>query len=310
MVRWPLPVLLLLSPLLAGCTDFDADRQNYLFVQGIDVSAPEVGSGRLVLLVNTTIDNSEARSGELRLLTKAFDRDTGLLVASVTTPAPPLGKEETRIVSTRLDLPRAAGYRLEVDLYQDDRMIRQGNLEVGNLANLEPNLYDSGLRINTIDFEVLDTAGNRTSVRATAYLTNEGTGASRPLSLQLKAREVGTGLLVAQVWAQVGAIGLDATRAFNATLALPDGYNYDVEAVLWDGEIIVERGVGQVQFAPTTVVNPGQQVIVTRPDLDDFAGGGADGESSGDEATPGLGFFAVLAVLLLAAIALRRRSTR
>jgi PGF-CTERM protein len=311
MVRWSFLSLLLVAPLLAGCTDFDdARRENYLFVQGIDVSAPEVGSGRIVLLVNTTIDNSEARSGDLRLLVKAFDRDTGLLVRSVETPAEPLGKEETRIVSTRLDLPRASGYRLEVDLYQDERLLRGGNLDVSNLANLEPNRYDSGLRISTIDFEVLDTVGNRTSVRATAYLTNEGGGASRPLSLQLKAREVSTGLLVAQVWAQVGAIRLDATRAFNATLSLPDGYNYDVEAVLWDGEIIVERGVGHVQFAPTTVVNPGQQVVVTRPNLEDFAGGAGDGDGDSGEETPGIGVLAVLAALLLAAVALRRRSTR
>lgn len=307
--------LLLLVPLLAGCTDFDAGRQNYLFVQGIDVSAPEVGTGRLVLLVNVTVDNSEAESGDLRVLTKAFDQDTGLLVKSVWTDVEPFGKEETRIVSVELDLPRANGYRLEVDLYQDDEIYRNARLDVGNLANLEPNLHDSGLRVSTIDFEVLSTAGNRTSVRATAYLTNEGTGASRPLSLQLKAREVSTDLLVAQVWAQVGSIGRDATRAFNATLSLPDGYNYDVEAVLWDGEIVVERGVGNVQFAPITTVNPGQSIVVTRPNLDEFAGGDGfggdgDGDSSGEEATPGPAFVAVLAVLVLAAFVLRRRSMR
>lgn len=308
MVRWSAFLLLLVAPLLAGCTDFDADRQNYLFVQGIDVSAPEVGSGRLVLLVNTTIDNSEARSGDLRILVKAFDHDTGLLVASVETPAPPLGKEETRTVSTRLDLPRANGYRLEVELYQDERLLRGGTLEVSNLQNLEPNLYDSGLRIAAMDFEVLGTQGNKTMLRATAYLTNEGTGTSRPLSLQLKAREVATDLLVAQVWAQVGAVRLDATRAFNATLVLPAGYNYDVEAVLWDGDIIVERGVGHVQFAPTTVVNPGQQVVVNRPNLDDFVSG--DGDKGDDAATPGLAPALVLAALVAIALVLRRRALR
>lgn len=308
MVRWSLVALLLLAPLLAGCTDFDAERPvNYVFVQGIDVSAPEVGSGRLVLLVNTTVDNSMAPSGDLRLLTKAFDQSTGLLVQQVETPVPPLGKEETRIVSTRLDLARAPGYRLQVDLYQDDEVVRGAALDVGNLDSLEPNLYDTGLRIAAIDFEVLSTAGNRTSVRSTVYLTNEGRQGSRPLSLQLKAREVSTSLLAAQVWAQVGPVPLDATRAHNATLSLPDGYNYAVEAVLWDGDIIVERGVGHVQFAPATVVDPGQKVVVTRPDLDHFIDGspGAS-EDGGENSTPGPGLFAILAVLALAAVLVRR----
>ncbi|MHB1260882.1 MAG: DUF7490 domain-containing protein [Thermoplasmatota archaeon] len=309
MVRWSSLLLLFLVPLLAGCTDFDEERQNYVFVQGIDVSAPEVGSGRIVLLVNTTLDNSMAPSGDLRLLTKAFDQSTGLLVEQVETPVAPLGKEETRIVSTRLDLVRAPGFRLSVDLYQDDQVVRGASLDVGNLDSLEPNLYDTGLRIAAMDFEVLSTSGNRTSVRATVYLTNEGREGSRPLSLQLKAREVSTSLLAAQTWASVGSVSLDATRAYNATLSLPDGYNYAVEAVLWDGDIIVERGSGHVQFAPTTIVNPGQQVVVTRPELEDFIGrdqGASDGDAN---STPGPGLFAILAMLALAAV-LARRSLR
>src|SRR5688572_14612026 len=159
MVRWSSAALLLLAPLLSGCTDFDEGHENYVFVQGIDVSAPEVGSGRIVLLVNTTVDNSMARSGDLRLLTKAFDQSTGLLVEQVETAVPPLGKEETRIVSTRLDLVRAPGFHLQVDLYQDDKVVRGASLDVGNLASLEPNLYDTGLRIAAMDFEVLGTSG-------------------------------------------------------------------------------------------------------------------------------------------------------
>jgi hypothetical protein len=304
-------MVFLLAPLLAGCTDFDEDRVNYVFVQGIDVSAPEVGSGRIVLLVNTTIDNSMAPSGDLRLLTKAFDLSTGLLVEQVETPVEPLDDEETRIVSSRLDLVRAPGYRLSVDLYQDDKVVRGATLDVSNLDSLEPNLYDTGLRIAAMDFEVLDTGGSRnhTTVRATVYLTNEGREGSRPLSLQLKAREVSTSLLAAQVWASVGSVSLDATRAYNATLSLPGGYNYAVEAVLWDGDIIVERGVGHVQFAPTSVVNPGQQVVVTRPNLEDFVGGAGEADDGSSNSTPGLGLFAVLAVLALAAV-LARRSQR
>ncbi|HJQ93343.1 MAG TPA: hypothetical protein VJ874_03545 [Candidatus Thermoplasmatota archaeon] len=308
MVRWSLASLLFLVPLLAGCTDFDEGQENYVFVQGIDVSAPEVGSGRIVLLINATIDNSLARSGDLRLLTKAFDQSTGLLVDQVATTVPPLGKEETRIVSTRLDLARAPGFRLQVDLYQEEKVIRGATLDVSNLDRLEPNLYDTGLRIAAMDFEVLGTAGNRTTVRSTVYLTNEGREGSRPLSLQLKAREVSTSLLAAQVWAQVGSVAMDATRAYNATLTLPDGYNYAVEAVLWDNDIIVERGVGHVQFAPTAILDPGQKVVVTRPNLDDFAGGQGVSDDEDSASTPGPGLVLVLAALAVAAAALRRMS--
>jgi hypothetical protein len=308
MVRWSLAALLFLAPLLSGCTDFSSEGDNVLIVRGIDLSAPEVGSGHLVLAVNLTLDNLESSSGPLKLVAKAYDGSTGLLVQTATTEVPSIAKDRTKNVELRLELPRAAAYRLEVEVYQDERLVQVASVQAGNLDHLEPNTHDTGLRVAQLDFEVVSTAGNRTGVRTSVYLTNEGKSDSRPLSLQLKAREVSTSLLADEVWASVGSIGRDETQVYNGSLSLPDGFNYEVEAVLWDGQVIVERGSGFVQFAPRTTVTPGQGIVVSTPDLGAFDRGDAYGAGDGgsENASPGPGLFVILGVLALAAVVARR----
>lgn len=298
-------VPLVLAALLAGCTDF-SDEDAALSIRSIDVSAPEVGAGRFVLAVHVTLDNEGGRTGDVNATVKAFDGSTGLLVGTAQTAAGRLAKDRTHAIEVRIELPRAASYRLSIDIEEEDQLVYRTTVNAGNLAALEPNLYDTGLRIAASDFRVLSTAGNRTTIQASIYLTNEGATDSRPLSLQVKAREDSTDLLVDEEWASVGAVRRDATDLVNVTLSMPDRYNYVVEATLWDGDIIVERGEGRVQFAPTATVDPGRNVVVSTPDLTDFQydrGNSADSASK----TPGLGL-GMVAAALVALVALRRRT--
>ncbi|MEK6974852.1 MAG: hypothetical protein AABY18_00755 [Candidatus Thermoplasmatota archaeon] len=297
-------VLTLLAGVLAGCTDF-SDSGGDLQIRSLDVSAPEVGAGRFVLAVSVALDNEGGRSGPVNVTVKAYDAATGLLVGTATTSAGRLAKERTHAIEVRIDLPRANGYRLTVDVDEDDLLVYRTTVNAGNLANLEPNLYDTGLRVEVNDFRVLDTAGERTQVHAAVYLTNEGASDSRPLSLQVKAREQSTGLISDDNWVPVGAIRRDATRSINTTLGLSPGYNYDIEATLWDGDIIVERGSGEVLFAPKTTTSPGQSVVVTTPDLGDLAFDRGSGDSKSSK-TPGLGFVAA-ALALVGVVFVRRR---
>ncbi len=293
------------ATLLSGCTDFDAGEGN-IVVRGIDLSAPVVNSGSLLLVANVTLDSVSAASGDLVLSAKAYDSATGLVVQDVHRDVASIGKDKTSNVELGLDLPRADGYRIHVEVRRDGQLIQVAQITASNLGALQPNTHDTGLRVAGMDFEVLSTAGNRTDVLVTAYLVNEGTQDSRPLSLQLKARETSTGLLAAQTWIAVNPIGREETAAYNSTVALPEGFNYEVEAILWDGRIIVERGSGFVQFAPRTVVPPGTDIIVSTPDLDAFLRDRAQGDSGSAAKTPGPGLLVVAAALALAAVVARR----
>jgi hypothetical protein len=322
--------------LLAGCTDFDKKPEgltNRIGIISIDVAAPEVSTGTVVLAVTTTLDNLQAESGVLRLELKAFDTETNMLTTNGTAEVGAITKNTSKPVEVRLHVPRSAGYRIEVQVYQDGRIVQQGRVTVLNLEALEPTLYDTGLRIAQIDTEVLDATDGRVRVRCPVYITNESGQASRPLRLQLKAREVSTSILADEQWLDIGAVGRDETSVSELQLSMPDGFNYALEAFIWDGPVIVERGSGKVQFLPTYEEPADARIKVSDPDISVFAanqhasylgipgGSSAVGDSGhapvyygGDNSstpppatTPGLAVPLVAAALAAAALILRRR---
>jgi hypothetical protein len=300
-------LLLCLSGLLAGCTDFGSDGAE-LSVQGIDVSAPEVGAGRLVLAVLPTIDNDGGRSGPLNVTVKAYDGATGLLVGSSDVAVGRIPKDQTRTLEARIELPRASGYRLVVEIEESGRLVHRAQLEARNLASLQPNVHETGLGIAASDFRLLSVANNRTRVQASIYLTNEGTESSRPLTLQVRAREEKTLLVVDEQWTSVGSIRRDATRPINVTLELPAGRDYGIEVTLWDGDIVAERGTGRVQFGPVATAAPPTGVTLTTPELTDLLyDRGAQGDTSKENKAPGLGLGLVAAAMLGLALVARRR---
>ena len=299
--------LLGLSGMLAGCTDF-SDDGNMLLVRDVDLAAPEVGAGRFVLEVTASIANEGGRSGAVNVTVKAYDSATGLLVGSASTAAGRFARDETRAVTVGIELARANAYRLRIDLEEGDELVHRADLEARNLDTLAPNVHDTGLRIAASDFRLLGTQGNRTTVQASVYLTNEGAVDSQPLSLQVRAREDKTSLVVDEAWTSVGAIRRDATRPVNVTLDLPAGYNYGVEVTLWDGDLIVERGAGRVQLGPVSTSAPTSGAVLTTPTLSDlrFDQGDSDRASKASK-TPGVGVGVVAVALAGLALIVRRR---
>lgn len=314
-VRFAMVVALVL---LAGCTDFDAQnvQSSDLRILSIDVAAPTVSTGALQLLVNITLDNGAGASGPVDLVVKAFDESTGLLVLTRGAHPDKLPAHSTRSIPVPLDLPRAAAYRAEVDVYEEGRLVVVQAVSASNLEALAPNLHSTGLAITAIDFHVADTKTGRATIRATAELTNEGRAPTALLRIQLKAREVTTSLIADEKWADVPQVAVDATQPVAVDLNVPDGYNYAVDAVLWDGGVIVERGTGNVQLAPQATLPSGQEIVVTHPDITAFrnapqaaddraqAGSGASRSS----ATPAPGIAVGVVALLGAVLLLRRRS--
>lgn len=311
-MRGVVVMALTLCFLLSGClNEFDEPQTpNFLRISGIDVSAPIVKSGTMTLAVNVSLDNTEASSQDIRLVVKAYDQSTGFLVTTNTADVGVIPEDRTIAVEVHLDVPRSSGYRIQVQVFEDDQLTLQGTVTASNIDALEPNVFDTGLRISTMDFIVRNVTGARVEIAAKVYVTNEDAAASQPLDMQVKAREVSTGLLADERWTQIPSVGTEETVPSEVTLDVPDEYNYVVEAILWDGNIIVERGSQPVQLLPNFTKDPEQDIVVTNPDVDDFVRGPDQGRGS-IETTRAPGVGALLATMaVLGALALTARRMR
>lgn len=319
-------VLLALS---AGClnTFEEPATPHFLRITNLEISPALVLSQEVVLNVTSYLDNrGGGDSGAARLQAKAFGDANGFLLAEADSVVGVVDGETTRPISMTVKVPREGGVRIDVILFEDDLARQTASVRASNLGSLEPEVLDTGLRIQDVDFVVRDVApgSNRTGARATIqtdlYVTNEGDRPSEDLRVQVKAREVSTRLISDVAWVGTGAIAAGATVIRSVNLTVPEGYNYAFEILTWRGEVIVARSEGVVQLAPTYVKPKDQEVVTDQTNVRDFlsptqappfSGFNGDAAGSSNQVAPNVpgpgAAVLVLAVLAASSIVLVRR---
>lgn len=252
-----------------GCLrDFEESR---LRITDLDISAERVTSTSVLLNVTTYIENNgKGESGEVKLILKAFDSTSGLLVGETTTPAESINKDQTVSVSQLIDVEREGEYRIDVVLFEDEKRLRQRSVQIYGIGDLTPNVHDIGIKIQEMDFLVENVTDSRVAIGVDIYLTNEGDFTSEDLPMLVKAREVDAGLLADKVWITTCNIEKEKTIINSCEIAVPDGYNYIVEALIWKNDTIVERGEGVVQLNPKRTIPKDEKVVSSDIRVRDF----------------------------------------
>ena len=299
--------ILIISLMTCGCLrDFKESR---LTIAETDISPERVTSTDVLLNVTTYVENrGDGESGEAKLILKAFDSASGLLVGETTTSAGSIDEDKTLPVSQLISVEREGGYRIDVVLFEDDRRLRRQSMQISGIGDLTPNIHDIGIRIQEMDFLVKNVTDSRVVIGVDLYLTNEGDSTSENLSMLVKAREVDAGLLADKVWITTGSIKKETTIIRSCEIAVPDGYNYIVEALIWKNDTIVERGEGVVQLNPKRTIPKDEEIVSDKIRVDDFMPEPEAmeyGEATGGvKKTPG--FTAILAAITIVVAVLTR----
>ncbi len=261
--------ILIISLMTCGCLrDFEESR---LTIAETDISPERITSTDVLLNVTTYVENrGDGESGDAKLILKAFDSASGLLVGVTTTSAGSIDKDKTLPVSQLISVGREGGYRIDVVLFEDDRRLRRQSMQISGIGDLTPNIHDIGIKIQEMDFLVENVTDSRVVIGVDLYLTNEGDSTSEDLSMLVKAREVDAGLLADKIWITTGSIEKETTIIRSCEIAVPDGYNYIVEALIWKNDTIVERGEGVVQLNPKRTIPKDEEIVSDKIRVDDF----------------------------------------
>jgi hypothetical protein len=252
--------------LSAGCL-----KESSVAVTDISVGADKVTGAEVTLNVSTEIRNVRGVStGISRVQLRAYDTASGLVVAEQTSDAGFLGVGGTASVTQLITLPRIGSYRLVSTVFEDGQRKGQGEKTVYNLERLVPDVQEIGLSITDIDFLVTKVAGDRTTIRADIYFTNDNRVPSGAFDVEVKAKEEDARLLADKQRAHIESIGPDATRVSSVTLSVPDQYNYGVEVIVWKNETIVKRGEGSVRLRPGFIMDNDSQFVTKKIETSKF----------------------------------------
>ena len=292
--------ILIISLTTCGCLrDFEESR---LTIAETDISPERVTSTDVLLNVTTYVENrGDGESGDAKLILKAFDSASGLLIGETTTSAGSIDEGKTIPVLQQISVEREGGYRIDVVLFEDDKRLRRQSLQISGIGDLTPNIHDIGIKVQEMDFLVENVTDSRVVIGVDLYLTNEGDSTSEDLPMLVKAREVDAGLLADKIWITTGSIKKETTIIRSCDIAVPDGYNYIVEALIWKNDTIVERGEGVVQLNPKRTIPKDEEIISDTIRVDDFMPESEardyGGVTGGMEKAPG--FTSMLAAIMI-----------
>ena len=267
-------LVLLLPVALAGCLN-EHEPAHHLRVLGVDVQPARVLSTDVDRNVTASLDNRGGGDAEdVRLVAKAYSEEKGFLLFENESLVGVIPGDTTRAVSMHVTVPREGNARIEVVVFEEDQGRMSASVTARNLQTLEPEVFDTGLRISDVDFRVqrVDGSGNgtRATIQTDLYLTNEGKDVSENLRLQVKARELSTRLVADVQWLDTGGVLAGTTVIRSVNLTVPDRYNYVFEILTWRSDVIIARSEDYVQLAPTFEKPKDSEVVTTGADVRDF----------------------------------------
>ncbi|MDD2836745.1 MAG: hypothetical protein PHY05_11445 [Methanothrix sp.] len=310
---------------LSGCTE--KSERNPLSVTNMEIVPGQIKTSTIELFVTTYIKNSDEGTAALSskntsLILKATSSDRDFLVNQSTAFIGKIAPGETVNVTTMLTLPKKGGYSLEATLFEEGKEMDRGYRMVSNLDSLQADSKAINLRIDGIDFLVRKAAEEKVVIQSDIYVTNFGAKSSQDYKLMLKATDIDSKLVADKQWSNTGIIAPDETVIRSVNLTVPDRYNYVVDVLIWSNSTIVGQGQDYVQLNATTMLGDKERLAArgTRTgafvneeaaaqpaemSVGRFENATMSAEAAREE--PGFPALAALAMIGLAAIALRKR---
>ncbi|MEF8786084.1 MAG: PGF-CTERM sorting domain-containing protein [Haloarculaceae archaeon] len=296
----------------------------------LTVSAGEVTGETVDLQLDARLSNHDGVSENVTVEFRAVGTDSGLVETRKTVSVGEISRpKETRVVAN-LTVDRGTDYRLETVVYRDGQRRGSRSKTVSGTGSLPPGYADVGVNfyrftspdLPVIEYAIEDVQDNQTTMAVWTHLTNTGVDPSESVRVVLKARQVDSNIVADQTEVQVDSIEPGRTTVPRATLSVPSSYNYYLDAVLYQDDVVVGTARSGASLDPTKTVDVNTTTQDVGLEVSDFERGdsgtdsGVDNGDAGEradvtaegESGPGFGVAVTLVALVAGLLAVRRRS--
>jgi PGF-CTERM protein len=310
------------------------ERPGRVGVEEVTIATDAVQGATVTLAVTAHLRHVGGDSENVSVFFRAVDSETGFVRATARRNLSTVAGDREVTLTQPITVDREGGYRIEIITYQHGERVDETGRAVRGLGTLTPGYartavvfhrFDGGDdTLPSIQYSIADTGDERATLNVSTYLTNQGDEPSENLRVVLVARQAESGIVAARRTIRIGGIRPGRTATPAATLSVPDGYNYYLDAILWKDDVIVGSARSVANLDPTETIaanvtrrDVGLEVSDFEPDAErdrpDGTSGRGDAALDGrPRATgtpvsgPGFGVLAAL-VGLAAALMLARR---
>ncbi|ELZ55047.1 MULTISPECIES: DUF7490 domain-containing protein [Halorubrum] len=292
-------------------------------VAGATVAPGEIRGETAELRLGTDLEHRGGTVENVTVRHRAIGAESGLLVDETTVDVGDADFEGQRTVNGTITVEREGGYRIETVVFADGERRTSRTTRVSGVAALTPDYADTRVGFTdgsvwpTVAVSVADAGDGRATLSVSVSVTNRGDGASEDVDLRLYLRQAESNVIAADATETVGTVRPGRTDTVTATVEVPEGYNYYVDAALFDDDVLVDETQGVANLNPQETITADETVRDVEFSVEDFergedgaAGGddaGAPDRDASDDSTPGFGPLVALVALVVAALTARRR---
>ncbi|WP_224334300.1 DUF7490 domain-containing protein [Haloprofundus halobius] len=310
---------------LADPTDDGPLRPGYVQIEEVPIAPGDATGETATLAVEARLEHRGNPTDNVTVLFRAVDSESNLVETSRTVEVGELAGDRETPVRTNLTVAREGGYEIETVVFRDGERVDSESRRVSGLEALTPPYADSNVEfadatgLQPVSVSVGSAEGDRVSLDLSAALTNGGDTPTGDLEVTFVVRQAESNVVADRVTVPVGEIRAGRTSTVDASVTVPDEYNYYVDAVLWRDDVHVDSAQSVANLDPTERISANVTEQEVEFEVEDFDSDGesdsgyettaADGQAVRTETdTPGFGVVVTAVALLATALFARRRS--
>ncbi|WP_224448975.1 DUF7490 domain-containing protein [Haloprofundus salilacus] len=307
---------------LADPTDDGPLRPGPVQVEEVPITPGDATGETATLVVEARLSHWGNPTENVTVLFRAADSESNLVETSRSVDVGTLTGDRETPVRANLTVAREGGYEIETVVYRDGERVDRASRRVSGLEALTPPYAESNVAfaestgLQPVSVAVGSADGDRVSLDLSAALTNGGDEPTGDLEVTFVVRQAESNVVADRVTVPVGEIRAGRTSTADASVTVPDEYNYYVDAILWRDDVHVDSAQSVANLDPTERISPNVTEREVEFEVEDFEsndgnGGYDDGrgvERTTSTDTPGFGVVAGVVALLAATLLTRRRS--
>ena len=302
------------------------DRPGQVALVDIVIEPAEVTGETTTLTLSADLQHRGSAVENVTIRHRAHDADSGLLVDETTVDVGTVGtadRDGETTVTGAVDVDRAGGYQVETVVFADGDRVAERTTRIGGVGALVPSYADSsvGFADNdvwpTVAVSVAEADNETATLSVSTSVTNRGDDPSADLDLRVILRQAESNVVAADEQTTVGTIRPGRTDTVTTTVAVPDGYNYYVDAALFDDDVLIDETQAVANLNPQETIDANETVTDVAFNVEEFTTDAPPEtdvpdeedertDSTVDDATPGFGIAAAGIALVLATLAGRR----
>lgn len=302
------------------------DRPGHVDIADIVIEPAAVTGETATLDLAVDLQHRGAAVENVTIRHRALGAESGLLVDETTVVAGTVGapdRDGETTINGSLDVDRAGGYHLETAVFADGERVTEQTTRIGGVAALTPSYADSSVEFTdgavwpTVAVSVADAGDETATLSVSTSVTNHGDDPSEDLDLRVVLRQADSNVVAATERATVDTIRPGRTDTVTTSVTVPDGYNYYVDAALFDDDVLIDETQAVANLDPQETIDANETVEDVAFTVEDFAGETDEPverpeedapATDVDDAAPGFGIVAAGVAVLFVALAIRRRS--